>query len=108
MSHNIHIPEAQHGRRIIISVIDELAKQEPGSPWVSVPQDENDLSRGYKDITYGDLANAVNHATHWLRGNLSLSEAFQPFVYNGPRDLRYPIFAAAAAKLEKVVSNTWA
>lgn len=59
-------------------------------------------------MTYGELAHAVNHAAHWLCENLSLPEDFQPFVYNGPRDLRYPIFAAAAAKLEKVVSNNWA
>lgn len=106
MSHHLPIPGIPHGRRNILSVIDERARQKPGSPWVSVPQVEEDLSRGYKDITYGELANAVNHAACWLRENLPLSGDFQPFVYKGPRDLRYPIFAAAAAKLQKVVSST--
>ena len=59
MTNNLPISKVKHGRRIILSVIDERARHEPSSPWVSVPLDEDDLSRGYRDITYSELADAV-------------------------------------------------
>ena len=105
MLSGLPIPNVNHGQRILLSVVDELADKEPNSPWVSLPVDENELSKGYKDITYNQLANAVNHAVQWLRKNLpESSEPFQPFAYTGPKDLRYPILAIAAGKLGMKVS----
>jgi hypothetical protein len=93
-----------HGSRIPISVIDERARLEPSSPWVSVPKDDYDLSQGFRDITISQFANAVNHAARWLQANLPpSSEPFEPFAYSGPRDLRYPILAVAAGKIGRVV-----
>lgn len=87
------------------SVIDERAQQEPDSVWVSITVDEREPFKGFKEITYSQFANAVNHAVHWLSENLPASpESFQPFAYAGPKDLRYPILAVAVGKLEKVVS----
>jgi acyl-CoA synthetase (AMP-forming)/AMP-acid ligase II len=98
------LPGAKHGQRLAISILDERAQSDPQSPWVSVPVDDEDLSKGYTDITYRQFANAVNHATHWLAGHLpSSEEPFQCFAYVGPKDLRYPILAMAAGKLGKVV-----
>lgn len=106
MASALPLPGVSHGKRIVISVIDEVAETEPARPWVSVPVDDGDLTRGYKDITYAQLANAVNHAVHWLKQNLpSSSQPFQPFAYFGPKDLRYAIFAIAAGKLSRVVSS---
>lgn len=105
MTSALPIPNVKHGRRLLLSLIDERARQEPNSAWLSMPVDEHELSRGYKEVTYSQFANAVNHAVHWLIENLpASSEPFQSFAYAGPRDLRYPILAVAAGKLEKVVS----
>ncbi|KAL6718053.1 hypothetical protein ACLMJK_004138 [Lecanora helva] len=93
-----------YGQRSVPSCIDEWARKEPCRPWVSAPVDNHDLSKGYQDINYGQFANAVNHATHWLYDNLpAASNPFQRFAYVGPKDLRYPLLAVAAGKLEKVV-----
>ena len=106
MTDALPIPNVRHGRRIILSVIDELAQQEPNSTWVSIPVDEGDLSKGYKEVTCGQLWNAVNRAVQWLRESLPpSSESFQSFAYAGPKDLRYPILAIAAGKLGKVGSS---
>lgn len=106
MTSALPIPNVNHGRRTILSLIDERAHQEPDSAWISIPIDEQELSKGFKEVTYSQFANAVNHAVHWLRENLpASSESFQSFAYAGPRDLRYPILAVAAGKLGKVVSN---
>ncbi|PYI02362.1 AMP-binding enzyme [Aspergillus sclerotiicarbonarius CBS 121057] len=97
------IPGVKHGRRILTSVIEAHAKDK-SEPWVSVPVDGQDLSQGYRDISFSGLNNAANHAAHWLRENLpETTEPFQCFAYAGPKDLRYPILAVAAAKLQKVM-----
>ncbi|PQE08772.1 AMP-binding enzyme protein [Rutstroemia sp. NJR-2017a BVV2] len=98
------LPGVRHGERLSISILDERAQSEPQSPWVSMPIDDGDISKGFKDITYGQFANAVNHAAHWLVRHLPPStEPFQSFAYAGPKDLRYPILAMAAGKVGKVV-----
>ncbi|KAF7865939.1 hypothetical protein EAF04_006103 [Stromatinia cepivora] len=100
---SLPIPGVKHGERIALSILDERAQTDPQSPWVSIPVDDEDISKGYKDITYGQFSNAVNHAAHWLVQHLPASqETFEPFAYVGPKDLRYPILAMAAGKVGKV------
>ncbi|GKZ30777.1 hypothetical protein AbraIFM66950_010214 [Aspergillus brasiliensis] len=98
------LPGVEHGRRILTSVIEARAKADNTPPWVSVPINDQDLSQGYRDISFKELNNAANHAAHWLRQNLPpTSEPFQCFAYAGPKDLRYQILAVAAAKVQKVM-----
>ncbi|KAL1859416.1 putative NRPS-like protein biosynthetic cluster [Paecilomyces lecythidis] len=98
------LPGVDHGKRIPTSVIEKRAQDGPNSPWISVPIDEQNLSAGYRDISFQQLNNAANSAAHWLSQNLpETSEPFQCFAYAGPKDLRYPILAVAAAKLKKVM-----
>lgn len=98
------IPGIEHGNRILASVIETRALDKHTHPWVSVPINDADLSRGYKDLSFWQLNNAANHAAQWLSQQLS-AEPFQCFAYAGPKDLRYPILAVAAAKLQKVVGR---
>ena len=58
----------------IISALDRRAKLEPESIWVSIPKDNNDLSRGFRDISYKQFANAVEYASAWLDGALGSGE----------------------------------
>ena len=98
------LPHVRHGQRIVLSVIEERAESDSLSSWTSIPIDDQDLAKGYRDITYGQFENAVNHAAHWLKSQLPhSSDLFQSFAYAGPKDLRYPILAVAAGKLGKVV-----
>ncbi|KAL2811224.1 AMP-binding enzyme [Aspergillus granulosus] len=98
------LPGVQHGKRIIASVIEARAERDTETPWASLPIDEHNLSLGFRDLSFRDLNNAANHAAHWLRHNLpQTSELFQRFAYAGPKDLRWPILAVAAAKLQKVL-----
>lgn len=97
-------PGVKHGERILVSVIENRASNDSDKPWVSVPVDDQDLSQGYKEINFRQLNNYANHAAQWLTENLPhTSEPFQCIAYAGPKDLRYPILALAAAKLQKVV-----
>ncbi|KAJ5528320.1 hypothetical protein N7513_012479 [Penicillium frequentans] len=97
------LPGIEHGKRILTSVIEQRAKGGASESWLSVPVDEMNLSLGYRDLTFWQLNNAANHAAHWLSENLPTGEPFQCFAYIGPKDLRYPILAVAAAKAQKVM-----
>ncbi|KAJ5718941.1 hypothetical protein N7493_007396 [Penicillium malachiteum] len=97
------LPGIEHGKRILTAVIEQRAKNGASEPWLSVPVDEKNLSSGYKDLTFWQLNNAANRAAHWLSENLPTGEPFQCFAYAGPKDLRYPILAVAAAKAQKVM-----
>lgn len=95
----------RHGERLLASLIDSHATNDPGRAWASVPQDENDLSKGFVDLTYEQFANAINHASWWLENNLDKAMApFETIAYAGPKDLRYPILAVAAVKIGKKVA----
>ncbi|KAH8676545.1 putative AMP-binding enzyme [Tricladium varicosporioides] len=87
------------GKRLLVATIDEIAKTQPERPWISVPRDDNDLSIGFRDITFKQFANAINHATAWLDSTLGpIGSAFETFAYEGPPDARLPIIAVAAVK----------
>lgn len=93
-----------YGKRLIVSLIDQYAADEPEKLYASVPRNEEDLSQGFKDITYAQLANAINNASWWLESTLGKSNGnFETFAYVGPKDLMYQILAVAAAKVGRRV-----
>ncbi|GAB1195654.1 hypothetical protein APSETT444_004916 [Aspergillus pseudonomiae] len=84
------LPGVDHGKRILATVIENRAKDGTNTnPWISLPINDQDLSAGYRDITFQQLNNAANHAAQWLSQALpATSEPFQCFAYAGPKDLR--------------------
>ena len=97
-------PVIAHGERLIVSLIDSYARDDPKRPWVSVPIDDEDLSKGFRDINFAQFANAINHAARWLDCTLGRCEdGFEAFAYTGPKDLRYPILTMATVKVGRQV-----
>ena len=93
------------GHRLIPSVIDYYAAEAPDKIYASVPRSE-DLSKGFTDVTYKQLANAIDHASWWLDSELGQSnQSFETFAYSGPKDLQYPVLAVAAAKVGRTVRS---
>lgn len=96
----------KHGQdsKLIVELVDQYATENPSRVWAAVLVNESDLSKGFKDITYGQLANAINHAAFWLQNHLPpASRAFETVAYAGPKDLRYPIVALAVVKTNRKV-----
>lgn len=95
------------GSRTIVTLIDQYASEDPSRVWAVVPIEDSNLSKGFKSITYGELANAISHAALWLQQNLDPSvTALETIAYAGPKDIRYPIIAVAAAKVGRKVNTT--
>jgi acyl-CoA synthetase (AMP-forming)/AMP-acid ligase II len=102
MATNTHL-----GCRLIVALIDQYAASDPSPVWAVVPIDEGDLSKGFREITYREFANAINTAAAWLQDHLPFPERdFETIAYSGPKDIRYQIVAVAAAKLRLQVRTS--
>ncbi|KAF1973116.1 putative AMP-binding enzyme [Bimuria novae-zelandiae CBS 107.79] len=86
--------------QLLVTLIDQYAALDPSPTWAVVPIDQENLSLGFKDVSYRELSAAVSIAAFWLQSKLPLlTEALETIAYTGPKDVRYPIFAIAAAKV---------
>ncbi|KAL8827612.1 MAG: hypothetical protein Q9191_003075, partial [Dirinaria sp. TL-2023a] len=94
-------PCGPYGQRLLATVIDYYADHEPDRVWVSVPLDDADLARGFKDITYKQFADAIDRAAWWLEQTLGVCSegTFETFAYSGDKDVRFPILGVAAVKV---------
>lgn len=72
------------GRRLLPSVVDELADTEPDRVLYEVPVDK-DLVLPYRKITARQYAQAIDRAAWWLRDSLGEAQGPTPTVgYTGP------------------------
>ena len=89
----------ERGKRLLPVTLDTIALNQPHRPWISVPVNDADISKGFKDITFKHFANAINHAAAWLERAIGKVGQFDIFAYEGPTDARTAIIAVAAAKV---------
>jgi acyl-coenzyme A synthetase/AMP-(fatty) acid ligase len=93
-----------YGRRLLNVVIDQRAAAGHDRPYASIPKSST-ISEGFRDISYGLLANAVNRCTRFLTDTLGHGDGSDTIAYIGPADLRYQILSLAAVKSGHVVSR---
>ena len=85
-------------RQLIPRIIDRLAEITPQSLYAEYPVSPLNYDEGYRKITYGDFANAINGIAWWLHNTLGLGKDFETLAYIGPNDLRYPALILGAVK----------
>ena len=61
------------GNRLLMNVIEFYALNDLTRVWASAPVDDNDLAKGFRDVTYKELANAVNRAFWWIKEYFALA-----------------------------------
>ena len=93
-----YTPEPDYGRRLLPVTIDEIARDEPEKIWASLPYSDDDLARGYEDITFGTFANAVNTLAWRIEKDFGKGKDFPTVAYLGAPDVRYHIMQMACAK----------
>ncbi|KAK3367615.1 hypothetical protein B0H63DRAFT_405312 [Podospora didyma] len=89
----------QYGKRLMVNIVDEVAKTDPYREWISIPRSSNPRD-GWKTLTYKDAANAVNRVAHKLvesSGKPAKGE-FPTVAFIAPNDVRYLIFVLGAVK----------
>ena len=83
------------------ALIDEIAARRPSRPFISLPINNDNLSQGYRDFTFGDLARAVDRCALWIvtkLGRCGNEDETRILAYVGPQDVRYPVLMLGAVK----------
>ncbi|KAK2807211.1 hypothetical protein FQN49_008788, partial [Arthroderma sp. PD_2] len=87
-----------YGKRLIVSILDGIAAEEPGRVLYSLPV-SRDVSEGFRDITALEFANAVNRTAWWLEAELGKGSSFPTVGYFGPwNDFRYILLILGCIK----------
>ena len=86
--------------RYLSQTLDDLAESDPQALWVEVPKKSGDE---WCQITFADLARAVDCTAHWLDLVLPPAEEDGMIAYTGIGDTRWPIVMLAATKSGRTV-----
>ena len=95
-------PPPQCGQRLLPQLIDQIAKDDPDRPLVSIPQG-SDLADGHIDVSFKTLATAIDRCAWWIDRKVGRSQELAPIFFIGPTDIRYLLVLFAAAKTGHVV-----
>ena len=90
--------------RLLPQVVDNLSRSDLTRVYATFPL-SSDLSRGFRDITILETAQAVNKLAWWVEMNLGRSTVFETIAYVKPSDLRYAIMSLATIKCDYKVSE---
>ena len=97
-THEHNKPGLQFIGDLVPNLVDKRARLTPNSIYSEYPISPLSYDEGYRTITYGDFANAVNGAARWLQTTLGPGQDFETLAYMGPNDLRYPALILGAVK----------
>jgi hypothetical protein len=90
---------------LIPHLVDARAQSGYNRPFALTPRSK-DPADGFKEITYSQLANAVNRTAWWL--DSQFSDNVEPYAYLGPNDFRYMILVIASVKTQRQVCGLFA
>ena len=97
--------QPRFGRRLLPRILDDEAVSNPTRPFAAIPRSE-DLADGFRDVTFAQVANAVNHVAFRLQAMFGPPKHdFETLTYVGIPDLRYNVVFYAAVKCGYKVSS---
>lgn len=85
-------------------LIDQRASDTPDRTFAIIPRTAN-ISDGYREYKYSELAQAVNKISWWLDQELGKSVNLETIAYMGSPDLRYSFLVVGALKTRRNVST---
>lgn len=90
--------EPVYGRRLMTTIIDDLAVSDPDKPFMSIPAGAKVVD-GQRDVSYGMLANAVNRCAWWIISTLGTGVDYPPIAtYMSPMDFRHVVLILGSVK----------
>ena len=91
--------QPSYGRRLLPCVLDDEAQANPQRVFAALAR-SNDLSTGFQDVVFHQVANAVNFIAYRLQTVFGSKpdHDFETLTYIGIPDLRYSIVFYAAVK----------
>ncbi|CAK1358177.1 unnamed protein product [Cercospora beticola] len=71
-------------------VLENLAREFPDNIWMKIPLDA-ELKKGWRDITYRELADAVDAMARWIVREFGIGNGQEAVAYIGINDMRYAV-----------------
>lgn len=91
------VPLPRHNT-LLLHIIDHLAANKPQTLYAEYPISTVTYDEGFRKITYGILANAINSIAWWLHETLGPGKDFETLAYIGPNNFVYPALILGAVK----------
>lgn len=99
-----------YGRRLLPCLLDDEARANPQRIFAALAR-SNDLSHGFQDVTFEQVAKAVNFVAYSLQTVFGSKpdHDFETLTYIGLPDLRYSIVFCAAVKCgyKAILTSPW-
>lgn len=70
------------GRRLLPTLIDDLADRQPDNAWASIPRSA-DIKEGFQDISFRQLVNLIDGLAWWIESRYGRSSTFETVAYLG-------------------------
>ena len=67
---------------VLTRAVEELAQDHPHETWASIPKDP-DLKTGWRNVTYQELAYAVDGSARWAEANVGVGDNEGVVAYMG-------------------------
>ena len=80
------------------NIVDGMAKERPYAVYAEIPLSSDSYERGYRQVTYGRLANAINGVAWFLKEELGVSHVHRTLAYIGPNSIIYVVMILGAVK----------
>ena len=105
MSDQHYLRVENAGKRLLSTIIDETATSSPLKCFMTIPN-TSDLNEGLKDITYGQIAPAIDRCAWWIDKHLGKGTDHPTIAaYLDPMDFRHVILIFGAIKSGYQVRN---
>ncbi|KAI9657047.1 MAG: putative NRPS-like protein biosynthetic cluster [Bathelium mastoideum] len=101
-----HAQRSNWKNELLPNIVDHLSRETPEALYAEYPKSSLTYDEGYRKITYGNLANAINGAAWWLLETWGPPNDHEVLTYIGPNDLRYVTLILAAVKVGYVLFLT--
>ncbi|PPJ56508.1 hypothetical protein CBER1_03930 [Cercospora berteroae] len=101
--HNSSEGDAPHKVESLPLVLEKLAREYPNNTWMKLPLDA-ELTKGWRDITYRELADAVDALARWIVRNFGIGYRDDAAAYIGINDMRYAVAQTALIKAGYMLS----
>lgn len=97
MSFNRNLLGGRPGQRLLPQLADVYAKRAPDGIWGCIAKSA-DVSKGFRRVTFKELAHAVDAVAWEIEGRFNRSNDFATIAYIGIADFRYTVVVFAAIK----------
>lgn len=89
----------QSRNKLLNHVLDDIARDDPSKIFAEIPKSLSTVTEGFRNVTYREIANAVNGIAAHLEEALGKGDWKETLAYVGLQDLRYVILLLGAVKV---------